>query len=109
MLQFQTGKLHRRTLHSVLIDVNCLCVRSRKFPKAVMFIIGNEFCERVTYLFFSYTMKFSYYGLRAVLPFYMLSFPGVDEGRATTLMALFTTIAYFFPLFGGILSDSYLG
>jgi len=68
----------------------------QKFPKRVGFIIGQEFCER-----------FSYYGMRAVLPLYLLTF--FDQDIGTTVMHTFTMLAYFFPLLGGFISDSYWG
>lgn len=49
----ESAKLHELEFESVEDDDLVCCGR---FPKAVPFLIGQEFCER-----------FSYYGLRAIL------------------------------------------
>lgn len=70
----------------------------RAFPLPVFFIIGNEFCER-----------FAYYGMKAVLPMYLTGWLGFSENTATTIIHSFNFSAYFFTIFGGIMSDSVLG
>uniref|UniRef100_H2Y3X3 Uncharacterized protein n=1 Tax=Ciona savignyi TaxID=51511 RepID=H2Y3X3_CIOSA len=69
-----------------------------KYPKQVFFIIGNEFCER-----------FSFYGMRTVLILYARNFLSFDDDTSTSIFHAFTMLAYFFPLVGGILADSYWG
>ncbi|OXU26213.1 hypothetical protein TSAR_013684 [Trichomalopsis sarcophagae] len=69
-----------------------------KYPKSVFFIICNEFCER-----------FSYYGMRTVLSFYLVDILLYTETMATVIYHTFTMFAYFFPLLGAMLADSYLG
>jgi dipeptide/tripeptide permease len=64
----------------------------------VFFIIGNEFCER-----------FSFYGMKAILPIYLTAWLGFRELQATTIIHTFNFSAYFFALFGGIISDNFLG
>jgi len=44
-------------------------VEEHKYPKAVFFIIGNEFCER-----------FSFFGLRGMLSVKVLQLSGDDHG-----------------------------
>uniref|UniRef100_H2Y3W9 Uncharacterized protein n=1 Tax=Ciona savignyi TaxID=51511 RepID=H2Y3W9_CIOSA len=68
------------------------------YPKQVFFIIGNEFCER-----------FSFYGMRTVLILYARNFLSFDDDTSTSIFHAFTMLAYFFPLVGGILADSYWG
>ncbi|XP_078043528.1 peptide transporter family 1 isoform X2 [Augochlora pura] len=68
-----------------------------KYPKSVFFIITNEFCER-----------FSFYGMRTVLTMYLMHLM-YDQSTATVIYHAFTMLAYFFPLLGAILSDSWLG
>ncbi|KAL4148725.1 hypothetical protein QTP88_002894 [Uroleucon formosanum] len=68
------------------------------YPKSVWFIICTEFCER-----------FSYYGLRTVLVLYLTSILQYDEDESTIIYHLTVFLAYFSPLFGAILSDSFLG
>lgn len=68
------------------------------YPYSVFFIVGNEFCER-----------FSFYGMKAILPIYLTSWLSFKETTATTIIHTFNFSAYFFALFGGILSDNMLG
>ncbi|XP_023214755.1 solute carrier family 15 member 1-like isoform X2 [Centruroides sculpturatus] len=64
------------------------------YPKAVFFLVGNEFCER-----------FSYYGLRAVLTLYLTAELGYEDKTATAVFHAFTMLCYFTPLFGASLAD----
>ncbi|KAI0978986.1 hypothetical protein GJ496_011084 [Pomphorhynchus laevis] len=73
-------------------------VFSGKLPKSFGLIIGNEFCER-----------FCFYGLRAILTLYMIEYLGQSNVTATNIYHIFTLLAYFLPIFGAILSDSWLG
>ncbi|XP_032688512.1 solute carrier family 15 member 1-like isoform X6 [Odontomachus brunneus] len=69
-----------------------------KYPKAVLFIVSNEFCER-----------FSFYGIRTVLTLYLKNILSYSENTSTVIYHIFTMFVYFFPLFGAILADSWLG
>ncbi|KAK3932214.1 Solute carrier family 15 member 1 [Frankliniella fusca] len=99
-----------------------------RYPKAVFPIIVNEFCER-----------FSFYGLRgkslpcraqryrwarlgptraqhlicrcaaAVLVLFLKDKLGLTEDNSTVVFHSFNMVCYLFPIFGGIVSDSYLG
>ncbi|VVC31975.1 Hypothetical protein CINCED_3A008459 [Cinara cedri] len=68
------------------------------YPKSVWFIICNEFCER-----------FSYYGLRTVLVLYLTSILQYNDDQSTIIYHMIVFLAYFSPLFGAIISDSYWG
>ncbi|XP_045531115.1 peptide transporter family 1-like isoform X1 [Pieris brassicae] len=68
------------------------------YPKAVGFIVTNEFCER-----------FSYYGMRAILSLYLRYKLGYTDNGATVVYHTFTMFAYFFPLMGAMIADSWLG
>lgn len=98
------------------------------YPRAVAYIVGNEFCER-----------FSFYGMRTILFIYLNNFLAFEETAARAILHVFIMFAYFFPLLGrrqamraawcaiclrsrntvvsrsadvhsgGVLSDSYLG
>ena len=54
--------------------------------------------------------RFSFYGMRALLVFYMtkgfLSYP---DGRAYTVYGAYTSLVYMTPFFGGLLADRLLG
>lgn len=65
------------------------------FPRSIYYIVGNEFCER-----------FSFYGMKAILPIYLTAKLGFGEDRATTLIHTFNFAAYFFTILGAWLADS---
>ncbi|KAF9111457.1 hypothetical protein BGX27_004909 [Mortierella sp. AM989] len=69
-----------------------------KMPKAVYFILPNEFGER-----------FCYYGVQPNLNKYFLLVTGMTDIDAKVYSTSFTMLAYFFPLLGAALSDSYFG
>ncbi|XP_075228901.1 peptide transporter family 1 isoform X2 [Lycorma delicatula] len=69
-----------------------------KYPKAVFFIVSNEFCER-----------FSFYGMRAILSLYLHQVLNYNSDTSTIIYHTFNMFAYFFPLIGGIVADSLLG
>jgi len=70
----------------------------RQFPGGVYPVLGMEFCER-----------FSFYGMRAVLYIFLLNYFDLDEPEATLFYHLFVVAAYLMPIFGGILSDNFIG
>ena len=70
----------------------------KKYPRSVFFIFGNEMCER-----------FSFYGLKAILPLYLTEHLNVSEDTATACVHAFIFGAYAFPIIGGWLSDSVIG
>ncbi|KAI5702312.1 hypothetical protein M8J76_016038 [Diaphorina citri] len=86
--KFSLDKKIRRTRTDVKI----------KYPKSVFFIITNEFCER-----------FCYYGMKTVLYLYMLKKLHYEENNATVLYHSWAGLCYFFPIFGGIIADTFLG
>ncbi len=54
--------------------------------------------------------RFSYYGMRALLVFYMTKgFLGYGDGDAYTVYGAYTALVYMAPFFGGILADRLLG
>ncbi|KAG0326699.1 hypothetical protein BG000_001267, partial [Podila horticola] len=69
-----------------------------KMPKAVWFILPNEFGER-----------FCYYGVQPNLNKYFRMITKMDAPSAKVYSTAFTMLAYFFPLIGAALSDSFLG
>ncbi|KAF9400203.1 hypothetical protein BGX21_004791 [Mortierella sp. AD011] len=69
-----------------------------RMPKAVYFILPNEFGER-----------FCYYGVQPNLNKYFILVTGMSADAAKQFSTAFTMLAYFFPLIGAALSDSFLG
>lgn len=68
------------------------------------------------YLLFTVEMweRFSYYGMRALLIFYLTKSYvdgglGFSEQNASLIYGLFTGLVYFTPIFGGFLADRFLG
>ncbi len=54
--------------------------------------------------------RFSYYGMRALLVFYMIKgFLKYDDGRAYSVYGAYTALVYMTPFFGGLLADRLLG
>ncbi|XP_053680157.1 peptide transporter family 1-like [Anopheles nili] len=69
-----------------------------RYPRSIFFIISNEFSER-----------FNYYGMRTVLALYLTQKLSYTTDTATVIYHIFTSLAYFFPMMGAILADSWLG
>lgn len=72
--------------------------KMRDLPPSLIFIISNEFCER-----------FSYFGMKTMLPLYLVNWLSFTQNKAMTVFHFFIMAAYFFSLFGGVLSDNVLG
>jgi len=77
---------------------NALLENPNKMPKAVYFILPNETAER-----------FCFYGLNPLLNPFFSKYLGLGKETATELTHGFKTVAYFTPLLGAALSDSFLG
>ncbi|KAF3694581.1 Solute carrier family 15 member 2 [Channa argus] len=69
-----------------------------KYPTSICFIVVNEFCER-----------FSYYGMKAVLTLYFLTYLHWDKDLSTAVYHAFSGLCYFTPLLGALIADSWLG
>jgi POT family proton-dependent oligopeptide transporter len=53
--------------------------------------------------------RFSYYGMRALLIFYLTQHFLFDDKIATDQYGAYTTLIYMMPVLGGVLADRYLG
>lgn len=79
-----------------------------KMPGGIPYIIGNEAAER-----------FSFYGMKGILIIFMTQYlvflegsrPGdtMANAEATAKVHLFNSAVYFFPIFGALLSDIFIG
>ena len=72
-------------------------------PKGLYLLFFTEMWER-----------FSYYGMRAILMYYLTKTYlqgglGIDSAEASIIYGNFTGLVYFTPLIGGWLADKYLG
>lgn len=79
---------------------------STKVPPGIPYIIGNEAAER-----------FSFYGMRGILVTFMTKYlldasgaaAPMDDAQARAVYHLFVASAYFFPVFGAVISDLWWG
>ncbi|MBW8812636.1 MAG: peptide MFS transporter [Caulobacterales bacterium] len=53
--------------------------------------------------------KFSYYGMRALLVYYMVRGLGLTPAHASLVYGGYTAAAYLTPVFGGVIADRWLG
>ncbi len=53
--------------------------------------------------------RFSYYGMRALLIYYMIKHLAMPQETASNIYGLYTGLVYLTPIFGGILADRLLG
>ncbi len=67
-------------------------------PKGLYVLFFTEMWER-----------FSYYGMRALLIYYMVKHLMFSHGDASRIYGLYTGLVYFTPFFGGLLADRVLG
>lgn len=70
----------------------------RNQPKGLYILFFAEMWER-----------FSYYGMRALLVFYLTKHFLFDQSAAYGLYGAYTTLVYIMPVIGGVLADRYLG
>jgi POT family proton-dependent oligopeptide transporter len=52
---------------------------------------------------------FSYYGMRALLVYYMTKQLFIGQEKASIIYGTYTAMAYFTPIFGGMIADRWLG
>src|SRR5688572_29092212 len=70
----------------------------RNHPRGLMILFFAEMWER-----------FSYYGMRGILIFYLTQHLLFDDGTAGAQYGSYTSLVYLLPLIGGILADRFLG
>jgi proton-dependent oligopeptide transporter, POT family len=52
---------------------------------------------------------FSYYGMRALLVYYMTKQLLIGQEKASLIYGIYVALAYFTPIFGGLIADRWLG
>ena len=67
-------------------------------PKGLYMLFFAEMWER-----------FSYYGMRALLIFYLTKHWLFDDGKANLIYGAYTSLVYITPVLGGYIADRYLG
>jgi POT family proton-dependent oligopeptide transporter len=70
----------------------------RSHPRGLIILFFAEMWER-----------FSYYGMRGILIFYLTQHLLFDDADANSQYGSYTSLVYLLPLIGGILADRYLG
>jgi POT family proton-dependent oligopeptide transporter len=64
----------------------------------------------LTILFLTETWeKFSFFGMRALLVYYMTLHLGISQARASYIYGIYTAGVYFTPIIGGMIADRWLG
>src|SRR4029078_11215374 len=53
--------------------------------------------------------QFSYYGMRALLVYYMTTTLLFGQEKASSIYGFYTAFAYFTPIIGGTIADRWLG
>ncbi len=71
---------------------------NRRHPPGLYVLFFTEMWER-----------FSYYGMRSLLVYYMIKHLQFTQERSSQIYGLYTGFVYFTPLFGGMLADRLLG
>ncbi|HSZ53382.1 MAG TPA: MFS transporter, partial [Caulobacteraceae bacterium] len=54
-------------------------------------------------------MQFSFFGMRAILVYYMTKSLMFQQGRASLVYGGYAAAVYFTPIFGGVISDRLIG
>lgn len=70
----------------------------KSHPRGLMILFFAEMWER-----------FSYYGMRGILIFYLTQHLLFDDKTANSQYGSYTSLVYLLPLIGGLLADRYLG
>jgi POT family proton-dependent oligopeptide transporter len=81
-----------------VIAVTANTTKSQRHPAGLYVLFFTEMWER-----------FSYYGMRSLLVYYMIKHLQFTQERSSEIYGLYTGFVYFTPLFGGMLADRFLG
>lgn len=82
----------------IVVGVANALYQMRTHPKGLYILFFAEMWER-----------FSYYGMRALLIFYLTKHFLFTDGQAYGIYGAYTTLVYITPVIGGLLADRYLG
>ena len=83
---------------TLLTGIPVLIQLLRDHPRGLFILFFAEMWER-----------FSYYGMRGLLIFYLTQHFLFDDAFSNTQYGSYTTLVYLLPLVGGLLADRYLG
>ncbi|CAN5293249.1 peptide MFS transporter [soil metagenome] len=85
-------------LITLLTGIPVLIQLLRHHPRGLIILFFAEGWER-----------FSYYGMRGLLVFYLTQHFFFEDGKATATYGSYTSLVYLLPLIGGILADRFIG
>jgi POT family proton-dependent oligopeptide transporter len=83
---------------TLVTGVPVLMQMMRNHPRGLLILFFAEMWER-----------FSYYGMRGILIFYLTQHLLFDDSTAGAQYGSYTSLVYLLPLIGGLLADRYLG
>src|SRR5258706_978246 len=83
---------------TLVTGVPVLLQMLRNHPRGLIILFFAEMWER-----------FSYYGMRGILIFYLTQHFLFDDVTASGQYGAYTSLVYLLPLIGGVLADRYLG
>src|SRR5690606_36160892 len=83
---------------TLLTGVPVLMQILKNHPKGLIILFFAEMWER-----------FSYYGMRGILIFFLTQHFLFDDAMASSTYGSYTSLVYLLPLVGGILADRYIG
>ena len=81
-----------------VLAITANMTKSRRHPSGLYVLFFTEMWER-----------FSYYGMRSLLVYYMIKHLQFTQERSSEIYGLYTGFVYFTPLFGGMLADRLFG
>ncbi len=81
-----------------LVTMAIVAVQLRSHPRGLIILFFAEMWER-----------FSYYGMRGLLVFFMTQHFLFSDGEAARQYGAYTSLVYLLPLIGGLLADRFLG
>ena len=83
---------------TLVTGIPVLMQLTRNHPRGLIILFFTEMWER-----------FSYYGMRGILIFYLTQHLLFDDATAGAQYGSYTSLVYLLPLIGGLLADRYLG
>ena len=83
---------------TLVTGIPVLIQLTRNHPRGLIILFFAEMWER-----------FSYYGMRGILIFYLTQHLLFDDATAGAQYGSYTSLVYLLPLIGGLLADRYLG
>jgi POT family proton-dependent oligopeptide transporter len=95
-------------MNSIVVMVGVVITLATGLP--VLFQLLRDHPRGLLVLFFAEMWeRFSYYGMRGLLVFYLTQQFLFDDAAATSQYGSYATLVYLMPLVGGVLADRYLG